>query len=511
MNTAQLFLRAAGRDPDAPAVALGRRTLLTYRGLVDRAARIARRLVEGFGAEPGDRVAILMPNRPEYLEVELAAWWSGLVIVPINAKLHGSELAWIMGHAEARLCFTTAELAQALAEHVADLPPMLVVVDVECGQYGRLAEAEPLPMRGRDPNDLAWLFYTSGTTGRPKGATITHGNLRAMTCGFFADVDQVGPREAILHAAPMSHGSGCYIPPMAAAGACHVVPESGGFDEGELASLIAAWPGSHMFAAPTMVKRLTRWAAAHDPDLSNLATIVYGGAPMYLADLEAAHEVLGFKLAQIYGQGESPMCITALDKAAHARAARDGRKDILQSAGTAQLVVEVEIAGEQGTALPSGPAGEVLARGPSVVPGYWRDPEATARTMGDGWLRTGDVGALDEAGFLTLKDRSKDLIISGGANIYPREVEEVLLAHPAVREVSVLGLPDPEWGERVVACVVAEPVASEAELDAWCLARIARFKRPKTYVFMAALPKSHYGKILKRELRAMLAERGPGD
>jgi long-chain acyl-CoA synthetase len=309
----------------------------------------------------------------------------------------------------------------------------------------------------------------------------------------------------------MSHGSGCYIPPMAAAGACHVVPESGGFDPAELTGLIAAWPGSHLFAAPTMVKRLTRWAAANQPDLTGLATIVYGGAPMYLADLEAAHEVLGFRLAQIYGQGESPMCITALDKAGHARAAAQGRKDILQSAGTAQLVVEVRIADEEGNTVPPGEAGEVLARGPSVVPGYWRDPEASARTMGDGWLRTGDVGVLDEAGFFTLKDRSKDLIISGGTNIYPREVEEVLLAQPAVREVSVVGVPDPEWGERVVACVVSESPVSEAELDAWCLARIARFKRPRGYVFMAALPKSHYGKILKRELRAMLAEPRPGD
>ncbi len=509
MNLARLFARIARRDGEAPAVGLGARTLWTYRQLADRAARLAGGLRSKFGCAPGDRVAIVMENRPEYLEIELAAWWAGAAIVPINAKLHPKELGWILGHAEPRLCFVSAKLAAALAE--ADPPASCRVVEVATRDYAALFdEAEP-PMVEVGADALAWLFYTSGTTGRPKGAMITHGNLRAMTYAYHIDVDEVAPRSALLHAAPLSHGSGCYVSPHAAVGSCHVVPESGGFDEAEVFELWRAWGRVHMFAAPTMVKRLVRHAKAQGLAGEGLATIVYGGAPMYLADLEEAHAVLGFRLAQLYGQGESPMCITALSKREHEAAARAGRSDILQSAGTAQLVVEVAIADEEGRRLPPGEVGEVLARGPSVVPGYWRDPEASRRTMGDGWLKTGDLGALDEAGYLTLKDRSKDLIISGGANIYPREVEEALLTHPKVKEVSVVGLPDPEWGEQVVACVVAEPGTRAEELDAHCLREIARFKRPRRYVFLDSLPKSAYGKILKRELRDRLAREAVGE
>lgn len=502
MNLALFFLRIARRDPEAPAVALGARPLWSYAQLVERAARLAAGLRARLGCRDGDRVAIVMENRPEYLEIELAAWWAGLAIVPINAKLHPMELGWILENAEPRVCFASSELAPALAQ--GGLPPGCRAIEVGSAEYAALFAQEPLALTPVEPDRLAWLFYTSGTTGRPKGAMITHRNLRAMTYAYHVDVDEVAPRSALLHAAPLSHGSGCYVSPHAAVGSCHVVPESARFDEAEVVELCRAWPRVHMFAAPTMVNRIVRQVRDRGPEPTGLATIVYGGAPMYLADLEEAHRVLGFRLAQLYGQGESPMCITALSKREHEVAAKAGRSDILQSAGTAQLVCEVIVADEEGRPLPPGEVGEVLVRGDSVVPGYWRNPEATAATMGTGWLKTGDVGSFDAAGYLTLKDRSKDLIISGGANIYPREVEEALLTHPKVKEVSVVGLPDREWGEQVVACVVAEPGTTAEELDAHCLQRIARFKRPKRWVFLDALPKSAYGKILKRELRDRL-------
>jgi long-chain acyl-CoA synthetase len=502
MNVAHLFARNAARASEAPAVAHGGAARLTHRELAERAAQLAGALRGACGLRPGDRVALAMANTPEYVEVLLACWWAGLAAVPVNAKLHASEIAWILGHAEARVCFATEHLAGAI-----DGPER--VVAVAGSGYRSMLRAEPVPMTEAASDSLAWLFYTSGTTGRPKGAMITHGNLRAMTYAYLADVDTIAPGDAIIHAAPMSHGSGLYILPHAARGAVQVVPESGGFDPAEIFALLGRWRGATLFAAPTMVQRLTRHAAATGPDASSLKTIVYGGAPMYLADLDAAHDVFGFRLAQIYGQGESPMTITALDKAAHADTAHPRWRERLQSVGTAQIVCEVRIGDKAGRPLPTGEAGEVMARGAAVVPGYWRDPEATARTMGDGWLRTGDMGVLDADGFLTLKDRSKDLIISGGSNIYPREVEETLLTHPKVREVSVVGLPDPEWGERVVACVVAEAGRGEAEFDAWCLARIARFKRPKEYVLLDALPKNAYGKVLKRELREALLRRPP--
>ncbi len=256
-----------------------------------------------------------------------------------------------------------------------------------------------------------------------------------------------------------------------------------------------------LFLAPTMVNRLVRAARPRPRPAFGLKTIVYGGAPMYLADLDAAHEVFGFRLAQIYGQGESPMTITALDKRAHADRHHPRWRTRLTSAGLPQVVCEVRVVDAEGRPLPVEAPGEVVVRGASVVPGYWRNQEASRQAFRDGWLFTGDIGFFDADGFLYLRDRSKDLIISGGANIYPREVEEVLLAHPRVREAAVVGVPDREWGERVVAWVVADGEVSQDELDALCLDRLARYKRPRAYRFVEALPKNAYGKILKRELR----------
>jgi long-chain acyl-CoA synthetase len=349
---------------------------------------------------------------------------------------------------------------------------------------------------------LAWLFYTSGTTGRPKGAMLSHGNLLAMAMSYFVDIDPPSPGGCIFHAAPMSHGSGLYMFPHVVQANTQVVPESGHFDPAEIFALLRIWPQATMFAAPTMVKRLVEHVAADSAD--NLRTIVFGGAPMYVADLKAAIGRFGFKLAQLYGQGESPMTITGMTRAMIEQAYREGRDDRLGSAGVPQTVVQVRVADEQDRDVPTGETGEILVRGDSVMTGYWRNPEATAQTMRGGWLHTGDLGAFDASGFLTLKDRSKDLIISGGSNIYPREVEEVLLRHDGVAEVSVIGVPDPEWGEKVVAFVVRRPGGSAvdaAALDRLCLDNVARFKRPKEYRFVDGLPKNNYGKILKTELR----------
>jgi long-chain acyl-CoA synthetase len=259
-------------------------------------------------------------------------------------------------------------------------------------------------------------------------------------------------------------------------------------------------PGLAMFAAPTMVKRLVDAARSDARSGADIGTIVYGGGPMYLADLEQALRVMGPRFVQIYGQGEAPMTITTLSKQDIAERGHPRWRERLGSAGKPYASVEVMVADGEDRPLAAGATGEILCRGEVVMPGYWRNAEASRAALRGGWLHTGDVGAFDAEGYLHLKDRSKDLIISGGSNIYPREVEEVLLTHAGVREVSVIGRPDREWGEVVVAYVVGE--ASAGELDALCLARIARFKRPKDYVFVDSLPKNNYGKILKTELRA---------
>ena len=256
MNVAHLFERTARRDPEAPAVALGRSVLLDHGALALRAARLAGALRDRLRLGAGDRVALIAANRAEYLEALLGTWWAGLAAVPINAKLHPQELAFVLGDAGARLCLVSPELAPAVGALAGGLPELDRVIELGSAEYRRLLEADPRSLEPTDGNAMAWLFYTSGTTGRPKGAMITHRNLRAMTYGYLIDVDEVGPREAILHAAPMSHGSGLYIVPHAAVGSCQVVPESGGFDAAEVLDLIGAHRGVHMFAAPTMVQRL---------------------------------------------------------------------------------------------------------------------------------------------------------------------------------------------------------------------------------------------------------------
>jgi long-chain acyl-CoA synthetase len=255
-----------------------------------------------------------------------------------------------------------------------------------------------------------------------------------------------------------------------------------------------------------MGKRLTEHVLTHGGDTRNLKTIVYGGGPMYVADLKRALDVFGNKFVQIYGQGETPMTISALSRFHHADIQHPRHEARLASVGVAHSGMQIRIGDPSGQPLAAGEAGEILVKGDTVMAGYWNNPEASAQSLKDGWLLTGDLGVLDDDGFLTLKDRSKDLIISGGSNIYPREIEEVLLLHPAVAEASVVGRPDAEWGETVVAFVVVRGNGrvEPQELDRHCLEQIARFKRPKEYRFIDALPKNNYGKVLKTELRKLL-------
>jgi acyl-CoA synthetase (AMP-forming)/AMP-acid ligase II len=455
----------------------------------------------------------VMSNCIEYLELLYATWFAGAAVVPINFKLHAKEAAWIIENAEAKAVFVSNSMASELIPLVERLPRLVATIVVGHNEFAALRTSDPMPApisRGRD--DLAWLFYTSGTTGRPKGVMISNGNLHAMAFSYFVDVDEVRATDATLYAAPMSHGAGIYNFMHVMRGARHVVPESGGFEADEVLALARSLRDISMFAAPTMVRRLVDRAKSEGSSGDGIRTVVYGGGPMYVADIEEAVAVMGPRFVQIYGQGESPMTITALSRALVADRSHPRWCKRLGSVGVAQSCVDVRIGDEGGRRLPAGETGEILVRGAPVMLGYWRNPEATAKTIRDGWLWTGDIGSMDDDGFLTLKDRSKDVIISGGSNIYPREVEEALLLHPAVREVSVVGQPSEEWGEDVVAFVVAKPGVKldRSDLDHHCLEHIARFKRPKSYIFEVELPKNNYGKVLKTELRARLATRNDG-
>ena len=506
MNLARMLIDAAAAWPGRPAVASGVEVLADFATQADRVARLAAGLRDGLGLEAGDRVAIAMKNCPEYLEAFLGIWHAGLVAVPINARLHPREFAYILENAGARVCLVTADLEDGIASVAPDVPTLEKVIRAGSTTWDELFAHDPMPMVETATDDLAWLFYTSGTTGRPKGAMLSHGNLRAMTDAYLVDVDDIAETDCIIHAAPMSHGSGLYLVPHLARAACQVIPASGGFNPDEVFALLPDWPGATFFMAPTMVTGLINAPGLSSADMSNLKTIVYGGGPMYVEDCQKALGLLGPKLVQIYGQGESPMTITVLPRAAHGETDHPRYRDRLASVGRAQHGVEVRVTDEDDNDVPTGEVGEILVRGDVVMNGYWQNPDATAATLRGGWLHTGDIGALDADGFLTLKDRSKDVIISGGSNIYPREVEEVLLRHDGVLECSVVGRPHRDWGEEVVAFVVARDGAApaEAELDALCLEHIARFKRPKAYRFIDALPKNNYGKVLKTALREML-------
>lgn len=446
-------------------------------------------------AKPGDRILIASGNCPEHVEILFAAWAAGLVAVPVNAKLHVEEIAAIVHDCDPALCFASGKLAQSLNGRLAANRTITIASTGYEALLGH-GEAEPRTCKAAD---LAWLFYTSGTTGKSKGAMLSHGNLMAMAEAHWRDIDDPQSGTHLLHAAPMSHGSGLYILPYLARGAAQVIPESGSFDPGEVVELCSSDNGTAMFLAPTMVKRLREYCQKAGKVPDGLRLIVYGGGPMYLTEIKVSLALFGPKLAHIYGQGETPMTISGLNASAHI----DAEDSILSSVGRARSGVELRVLDEDGDALPAGEMGQIACRSATVMKGYWNMPDATADALRSGWLLTGDVGFLDAGGYLTLTDRTKDLIISGGSNIYPREVEEVLLSHPLVIEASVVGVPDPEWGEVVVAHIVAaqdDDLAPNA-LDLHCLEHIARFKRPKRYVFHKELPKNAYGKVLKRSLR----------
>ena len=496
MNIAKWLERSATKFSERPALMNGMEVGATYSEFYSCAAALASWL-QSRGIGPGDRVALFMKNCPEYLICMYGVWISGAAIVPINAKLHAKEANWILEDSEASLCFVTSKLEEGLEhDHI---------VNVTDSAFETACKGDQKTAESIGPEALAWLFYTSGTTGRPKGVEITHGMLTSMSLNYPIDVDQVFAKDAAIYAAPMSHGAGIYVPVHVLHGAAHMCPPSGGFDAGELLSLAREHGSLTMFMAPTMVQRLTRHARESGDHGEGLRTIVYGGGPMYLSDLKEALDWFGPKFVQIYGQGECPMAISALSRADISDQNHPDWARRAGSVGKAQSAVEVAIGTKDTSVLPIGETGEIMVRGAPVMPGYWKRADATRETLRNGWLMTGDIGLLDKDGYLTLKDRSKDVIISGGTNIYPGEVEGAILSHPGVAEVAVIGRPSPEWGEDVVAFVVtvSSGSVSKAELDEHCLSQIARFKRPKTFHFIDRLPKNNYGKVLKKDLRKL--------
>ena len=479
----------------------------TYREFHDRALAIGGNLL-AMGCERGDRVAFCLANSPRIMEVIFGCFAAGLVVVPVNARLHVREMAYIAGNSGAKVLIHGPEYQQGIAVNAESFAAVRRVCtgDVEGAEpFAALLDPAHALTAAVDVSseELCWLFYTSGTTGKPKGAMWNHRMVRCLTVSYLADLHNIEPGEVVLHCAPMSHGSGVVALPAVARGAVNVITEQASFDVEHLMALIERHRAGHIaFMAPTQIVKLLEDYQPGRHDISSLRAICYGGAPIYVEQLRQAIATFGPIFTQLYGQGEAPITITGLNVGSHQRLyeAADAR---LGSSGQARIDVEVRCVDENDNPLPPGETGEVVVRGDVVMPGYWNNSEASAAALRGGWLHTGDIGYLDDAGYLFLLDRATDMIVSGGNNVYPREVEEAIILHPQVASCVVFGIPDDYWGEAVQAVVVAREGESPnaADIIAFCAEHMAGYKKPKAVDFVDSLPVSGYGKVLRREVR----------
>jgi acyl-CoA synthetase (AMP-forming)/AMP-acid ligase II len=507
MNFATLLVKAARQHPDQIAIRYGAR-VWTYREFADRAARFGTALT-GLGLRPGDRVALVQRNGPEYLESFWGAIMAGLTVVPINMRLHPKEILYILNNSRASALVHTDEFNDGLAGIAGDALSVTARISTapSTGEldYEQLVTAAT-PMDGpadREQTDPCWLFYTSGTTGRPKGVMWTHRMMMLLVMGYLADLYSMESDDVVLHAAPLSHGCGVVALASVARGAENIIFDSPSFDPPAVFELVQRHGITNIaFLAPTQIVKLLDQFEPDTYDQSSLRCVVYGGGPMYLEHLQEAMEIFGPIWVQIFGQGETPLTCSYLSARDHLRFWRAG-DERLGSAGVSRTGIEMHICDDDDQLLPPNTVGEIVVRGDFVMPGYWENQEATDETLRSGWLHTGDIGRIDEHGYLYILDRSKDMLVSGGNNIYPREVEEVLLSHPSVAECAVIGIPDDYWGESVHAIVVSESgaQASAEDLIAHCAQNLASYKKPRSVEFRDDLPKNAYGKILKRELR----------
>ena len=501
MNSFAFLERSARQWPKTVALLQGEESY-TYVEFRDRALAVGGNF-RALGCEAGDRVAFCLANSPRIMEVIYGCFAAGLVVVPVNARLHAREMAYIVENSGAKILIHGPEFAEGIAAH-ADLFGGLEH-EVSTDDFDTLLNpANALPHAAEAaPEDICWLFYTSGTTGKPKGAIWNHRMVARVIMNYLADLHNIQPGEMVLHCAPMSHGSGIIALPAVARGATNAITETASFDVDHLLATVARLKVSHIaFMAPTQIIKMLEDHVPGRYDLSSLKAICYGGAPIYVDQLKQAMASFGPVFVQLYGQGEAPITITGLTTTAHAAllAADDPR---IGSAGQVRTDVEAHCVDADDNPLPAGQAGEVVARGDVVMPGYWNDPVASAEALRGGWLHTGDIGYFDDAGYLFLLDRAKDMVISGGNNIYPREVEEVIILHPAVAACVVFGIPDDYWGEAVHAVVVCKAGESLRAQDiiAFCGEHLAGYKKPKAVDFVDALPISGYGKILRGEVR----------
>jgi acyl-CoA synthetase (AMP-forming)/AMP-acid ligase II len=508
MNVGTLFTKAARTYPERLAIAYGDYEL-TYRQANERINKLANALTN-LGIKKGQNVAILLHNCPEFIETLFACFKVGIGTVPINFRLHPKECSFIIDNSEAIAVVLGDDFRDPLYALKSEMPKLKYYICINDPLEGMLCFEKLLNEQSSnfvdvdvERDDLAWLFYTSGTTGQPKGVMLTHHVLMTMTMNFFADMTPLGPDDVILHAAPLSHGSGLYSIPNVAKGAANVTLHIKAFEPKTVFETIQRRKVTNMFMAPAMIKRLVTSSEIDKYDLSSIKCIHYGGAPIYIEDLKEAVRKMGRVFVQLFGQAECPMTISYLRKEEHLLEGTGEQMKRLTSAGIPRTDVEVKIFDENDNELPSGKMGEIVVRGEAMMKGYWRNPKATAETLRGGWVHTGDLGIMDERGYVYILDRAKDMIISGGENIYSREIEDIIIRHSAVHEVAVIGVPDETWGEAIKAIIALKPgqKATQEEIINFCKDYLGSYKKPKSVEFIDEIPKNPYGKVLKKELR----------
>ena len=490
-NLASIVTESAARDADAPAVRLGERTL-TYGELADGAARVATLLGE-HGVRPGDRVGVMLPNVPEFPLAYYGILQAGAVVVPMNVLLKRREISFYLADSGAKLLLAWHGFIDEARAGADEAGSELIEVDPE-SFAATLAALEPTAGTAAvDAEDTAVILYTSGTTGKPKGAALAHRNLDENSEIISRTTLRIDAGDVVLGALPLFHTFGQTVAMNASMRVGAVLTLVPKFDPGEALATIERDGVTHFYGVPTMYGALLHHPEREKFDTSTLRLCKTGGASMPVEVLHGFEKAFDTELIEGYGLSEtSPV-------------ASSGHPDQVRkpgSIGTPIEKCEMRIVDENGQEVAQGEVGEIVIRGHNIMKGYWDRPDATAEAIRDGWFHSGDLGREDEDGFFFVVDRKKDMIIRGGYNVYPREVEELLYEHPAIREAAVLGVPHPEWGEEVGAAVVLEPgeeLAAE-EISAWVRERIAAYKYPRVVWFVEELPKGPTGKILKREL-----------
>jgi fatty-acyl-CoA synthase len=506
-NLATQLLQTATRHPDRPGLIRGDQ-VWTWAAIAARVRRAAAGL-RAAGVRHGDRILVHGRNSPALFESMWAAWMLGAVWVPTNMRLTPPEIAYLAQSSAAAVHIFDHGFNDHAAAAAQANPAARLHLDLGPA-WDALQTHAPLDHPADvDRDDPCWFFYTSGTTGRPKAGMLTHGQMAFVVLSHLNDLmPGATERDVSLVVAPLSHGAGIHAVAQVAAGAVSVLTESDRLDPAEAWRLVERHRVTNIFTVPTILTMLTRAPEVDQADHSSLRHVIYAGAPMYRADQQHALRKLGLVLVQYFGLGEVTGNITVLPP--HLHSIEDDPAFPIGSCGRPRTGMDIAILAPDGARLGPHETGEICVRGPAVFAGYHNNPEANAKSFAHGWFHTGDLGHLDSRGFLFITGRASDMFISGGSNVYPREIEEALLQHPAIVEACIVGMPHPKWGESGVAVLVLHPgaTATPADLRAHLEARLARYKHPADYQFWAELPKSGYGKVAKMEIKQRLEASG---